>query len=41
MIRFCKKKQYKTGLATNWKKSSSDGMGFRKLVFVRVANKFV
>ncbi len=41
MIRFCKKKQYKTGLATNWKKSSSDEMGFRKLIFMRTASKFV
>ena len=41
MTRFCEKKQRKTGLATNWKKSSSDEIGFENLVFMRVASKFV
>ena len=41
MIRLCEKKQCKTGLATNRKKSSSDEIGFEKLVFMRVSNKFV
>lgn len=41
MVRFCEKKQRKTGLATNWKKSSSDEMGFKSLVFMRFPNKFV
>lgn len=41
MIRFQKKKQRKTGLATNWKKSSSDEMDFRNPVFMRDTSKFV
>ena len=36
-----KKKQCKTGLVTNWKKSSSDEMGFKNLVFMQFPNKFV
>ncbi len=41
MVRFLKKKQRKTGLATNWKKSSSDEMGFKNPVFMWVSSKFV
>ena len=41
MIRFCEKKQRKTGLATNWKKNLSDEMEFEKLVFMRVSSEFV
>ena len=33
MIRICKKKQCKTGLATNWKKSSSDESAFEEVKY--------
>ena len=47
MIRVCKKMQYKTGLAMNWKKSSNSGhlgwksrkiRGFQSFCFVRDTN---
>lgn len=40
-MRFIERMQRKTGLAANRKKSSSDEMGFKNLVFMQFPNKFV